>query len=496
MKLIRHFLPRIEHVLLSAVFLGIAASGPKILNFDGDLPRHLLMGKLILQNRLVSTVDVFSFRTEGYPSIPHEWLSQVILAGVYNWLGLDGIVLLTALIMMLTWVLVFREALGKSDGLFSSLILTVLAAGASQLHVLPRPHLFTYLLTAIWITLLERIDKNNSRYWWMLPFIMLIWVNTHGMFVLGIILWGIYLTGNFLDHPSKKEWLVSIKTKSMILAGLSSLLATLISPTGYHIWEAIVSLGSNSYITSKIPEYQSANFHSPETWPFILILLLTITGFARANKTGWTPILSTITFTFLALYTSRMIPLFAIVAAPVTATFLAKWMQEEYPRSRLVEFESRISQTNSSVNGWIWIVLIIIGITLLLLSGATIDSEGRGNVFDGHFFPVDALSWLQAHPQSGHMFNEFDWGGYILLELWPNQQIFMDGHTHIYGEKLTREYEQVITLSNGWENIFDKYQIKWVIVRTGAPVAKALSGNHWTALYQDNTAIILRKENK
>jgi hypothetical protein len=141
-------------------------------------------------------------------------------------------------------------------------------------------------------------------------------------------------------------------------------------------------------------------------------------------------------------------------------------------------------------------VLVIIGMAILLQSGNTTSPEGRDNVFDEHFFPVDAVNWLEAHPQDGHMFNEFDWGGYILLRLWPNQQIFMDGHTHIYGENLTREYEQIITLDNGWENIFDKYQIKWVIVRTNAPVAKALKENHWTAIYQDNTTVILRKENK
>ncbi len=81
----------------------------------------------------------------------------------------------------------------------------------------------------------------------------------------------------------------------------------------------------------------------------------------------------------------------------------------------------------------------------------------------------------------------------MLLRLWPNQQIFMDGHTHIYGEKLTREYEQVITLSNGWESIFDKYQITWAIVRVQSPVVKVLENKGWNSLYQDTTAIILSK---
>src|ERR1043165_2306028 len=70
MKLLRFFLPRIEYILLIAIFWGIVANGPRILNFDGDLPRHILTGNLILQTHYVSTTDTFSFRTVGYPSYP------------------------------------------------------------------------------------------------------------------------------------------------------------------------------------------------------------------------------------------------------------------------------------------------------------------------------------------------------------------------------------------------------------------------------------------
>src|SRR5512138_3345114 len=137
MKLLRFFLPRIEYILLIAVFWGTAASGPRILNFDGDLPRHILTGNLILQTGHVATTDTFSFRTTGYPSFPHEWLSQVLFAIAYDLLGLDGIVLLTALVITLTWGIVYHEAKRRSNSLFGALILVTLAIAAGQIHVLP-----------------------------------------------------------------------------------------------------------------------------------------------------------------------------------------------------------------------------------------------------------------------------------------------------------------------------------------------------------------------
>jgi len=495
MKFIHYLLPRIEYILLMGIFWGIASNGPRILNFDGDLPRHLLNGNIILQTRQISTTDIFSFRTVGFPSIPHEWLSQVILAGIYDLLGLNGIVLITALIIMLTWAIVFRDAMYRSNGLFASLIFTVLAMGAMQIHVLPRPHIFTYLLTSIWIYILERFDGEKKRAIWALPLVMLLWVNIHGMFVIGIAILAIYIVGDFLDHPSK-TWFSLKRTKMFLISGGLCFAVTFLSPSGFHIWGAIASLGSNSYITSQIPEYQSANFHMPETWLYIIILLFTIIGFARAGqKNSWIHILLIITFTGISLYTSRMIPLFAIVATPISTKLIAAWLQNDYKQSRLLHIEKNISQTNSISNGSVWILVVILATGILFASNKTINPENKGNIFDDRFFPVKAVDWIQQHPQQGHMFNEFDWGGYLLLTLWPDQQIFMDGHTHIYGEKLTKEYEHVIDLTPGWDDILKKYNIKWAIVRENAPLTIALSeSNKWAVVYRDETAVIFTRK--
>ena len=103
---------------------GIAATGPVLLNSDGDLPRHLLVGSLIRAAHNVDLVDVFSFRTTGYPSIPHEWLSQVILSLFNDAMGLGGVVLFTALIITITWAIIYYETLRRSGSLILALAFT------------------------------------------------------------------------------------------------------------------------------------------------------------------------------------------------------------------------------------------------------------------------------------------------------------------------------------------------------------------------------------
>jgi len=491
MKLTRFLMPRLEYILFAAIFWGIASTGPILLNSDGDLPRHLLVGKLIRMTKEVGLTDIFSFRTTGYASFPHEWLSQVILSSFYDLMGLGGVVFFTALIVTITWAIIFHDTSRRSNSLIISITLSGLGVGASLIHILPRPHLFSYLFTVIWILVLEQIYKDKPQNWWLLPALMLVWVNLHGMFVLGIVIWIIYLVGDLFENFSR-TWLTSSKTKSMLGAGVLSVFATFLSPSGISIWGAIATLGGSAYIKSRIPEYQSANFQIPETWPFILILLLTILSFSRSsNKTSWRHIFLVTAFAGVALYSSRMLPFFAMVAVPITAQSISEWLKADYPNSRLWTVETNINTINQASSGLIWDLVVMLAVGFLFKSNIPIDPGNKGNTFDPKFFPVEAVTWLQSHPQSGHVFNEFDWGGYMLLKLWPNQQIFMDGHTHIYGEKLTREYEEVITLSDGWKSILDKYQITWAIVRIQATVAKALAKEGWTNLYQDETAIIL-----
>jgi hypothetical protein len=132
-------------------------------------------------------------------------------------------------------------------------------------------------------------------------------------------------------------------------------------------------------------------------------------------------------------------------------------------------------------------------VALAFRSGSALDPGNKGNNFDPQFFPVQAVAWLNENPQQGNMFNEFDWGGYLLLKLSPHQQIFMDGHTHIYGEALTREYETVITQRDGWQAIIEKYDIQWAIVRDSSRITGSLREMNWDVLYQDDTAIILHR---
>jgi hypothetical protein len=95
-SIVSYLLPRLRDILFIALFLGVVGLGPRLLNVDGDLGRHLTIGAYILENRVIPTRDIFSHTLAGAPLTPHEWLAEVFYALAYRLAGLNGVVLLCA----------------------------------------------------------------------------------------------------------------------------------------------------------------------------------------------------------------------------------------------------------------------------------------------------------------------------------------------------------------------------------------------------------------
>jgi hypothetical protein len=132
-----------------------------MLSIDSDLGRHLTLGNYILDHRIVPTRDLFSHTLLGQPRPPYEWLSQILFALSHRLLNLDGVILLASIFITATFTLTFQFANRRSKSLIIALTVTFLAVGASSLHWLPRPHIITFLLLAIWIEKLELLRKGE-----------------------------------------------------------------------------------------------------------------------------------------------------------------------------------------------------------------------------------------------------------------------------------------------------------------------------------------------
>jgi len=484
-----YLLPRLQDILFIGLLFFVCTQGFRMLNGDGDLGRHITIGNYILDTGAIPTRDIFTHTMTGEEFVPHEWLAGVIFALATRLLGLSGDVLVAGIIIAFAFTIVYKQTIDRGVFRLVAMLITALAALASFLHWLVRPHIFSFLFIVVWISLLEAVVKKDKKNLWALPVIMLIWANTHGGFFLGFLILGTYFAGwawEYWKGQATKETGIFL-----LVTGALSFAVSFINPAGTHLWITSAGLIGKSFIINNTSEYLSPNFHITSTWPFLAMLTLIFLFSWNNQKLRMHELMLMAGFTILSLYMGRNISLFAIITAPYLGMVIQPALDGI---ERLKKTDESLVSVEANLKGIFFPVLAVILITVAFLSNVRLDVWQKGNIHDASRFPVDAVNWLEENPQDGNMLNEFIWGGYLLYRMWPEQHIYMDGTTDFYGDAFTREYAELISMRNGWQDTLKKYDISWAILPSDRPLIQALKDElGWQIIYQDATATIIRK---
>lgn len=482
-----YLMPRLSEMLFAALLFGLAGIAPRLLNQDGDTGRHLALGRTMLASGQIPRADIFSHTMSGQPLAPHEWLAQVIFALAERLLGLSGVTLVTALVLAAAFLLVYGEARRRSGLPLLALLVTLLGLGAASLHFLARPHIFTILFTAVWLVLLERMRDGRPLSPLWLGLVMLVWANTHGAFIAAFVSGAAYLAESLWTDARRQPARLSPLSRALLAGGGLALASSLLNPVGLGVWKTAFDFLSSRYLVGHTQEYLPPNFQQAAFYPFLMMIGLSV-WLAGGQRSNW-PVSQRLLlagWTVMGLFSARNIPLYAVVAVPILSQALAG----EVRGRRWEKLEAVIAAVEAQLRGRVWLPL---SIALLILAVVFVPAVRDASRFDPQVFPVEAAGWIEQHPQSGRMFNYFPWGGYLLYRLYPHYRVFIDGQTDFYGEALTREYETVITLSPGWEDVLRRYGVEWAIIPAGEPLGGALKARGWQELYADSTAVILRR---
>jgi len=503
-KIVAHLLPTFGNILWMAAFFRVLLWGRQIINVDGDLALHLNLGKYILNTRRIPLQDVFSHTMSGEAVTQHEWLSAVIFEGIMRPFGLDGVIFLCALVISITVLMLYKFLRRKSQTLLPVLFVVTITIINSILHWLPRPHIFSYPLLTLWLIILDRLRKGEFRSWWILPALMMIWVNLHGGFIIGFIVWIIFGFGTAWDSRfqriDKKDELPKGFWRVYLSAGLTSFLASLLNPSGIGLWKTVIGHVGNKYLAGITEEFQSPNFHNMTFLPLLLTigLLIIVLGFSE-KKIKSEQIFNTTAWLIMSLYSARNIPLFAIAMAPLLVSSLDSMLENANLNFKIFPwlkgFNSRMEILDSQLKGNIWPFLCAIAVILGLGMGFRFDINRQGYEFDPKVFPVQAVEWIKDNPQQGEMFNFFQWGGYLQYHLWPENLVFIDSKSDFYGEDFLRQYGQVIAQQDGWEYVLKQNNVDWAILPIDEPAADAIQRElGWKAIYEDETAVVLIRQ--
>ena len=158
---------------------------------DPDIWWHLRTGQLIYERGEVPRHDWFTYTNPESAWIDLHWGFQLIAAALWSLGGAAALVSVKALLGAATLAIaVFSSRGGAAWRRTVACWLPALLIFSGRNQV--RPEMLSFLFLALELAIVAQLRQRPRRAWW-LPAIQTLWINVHGLFVLGLVVWGCFL---------------------------------------------------------------------------------------------------------------------------------------------------------------------------------------------------------------------------------------------------------------------------------------------------------------
>ncbi len=459
--------------------------------WDPDMGWHIRNGQDILRFG-VPQGDLYSYTMFGYPWISHEWLTDVGFYLVYTHWGPIALSVIFASIVLAAYLL--AAGLGRRrleivlmTGLISALVaMSIVGIRAQMITLLG-------LAATLWLLFAWRdFPPYRGRLWWLVP-MMLVWVNLHGGFAIGLV-----LVGSFWLIELIKYWLVKwhkLMDKKVLSiqqfwqlagVGLSMAMITLINPYTWRVYEELIRTIFDQTVKRTIGEWMPVTLGTPQSTNLIIIAVLVCSLWLINNrKADFTKLILSVLFLGLSLTSWRNISLFPLVALPL----LGDLLDDLSPKGFLEVLHS------------VWI-----GLGLLALIGyfgferyqTIVPFQTQPAMFQQMgAYPYGAVEYIKTNQPAGKLFNEYNWGGYLIWQL-PERRVFMDGRMAIWKTAEQNAFQDYLTIAGGEDatpDLLKKYDVGLVLVyknRSGKNYFLQNNEN-WRIIYNDATAFLFQR---
>jgi hypothetical protein len=456
---------------------------------------------------------VFSFTKPGGVWFAWEWLSDILFAVLNGMGGLRMVVLFSLLLLCVTFTVVFRQARRKATPVVAILV-TIVAAAASSVHWLARPHLFTMFFLALFCAALEHVRAGKTRtggvpYLVLLPAATVVWTNLHGGFFVGIVLVATYGAGEVMQILFSADRAVrrpaAFRALRYFLCAAACLAASLVNPYTYHLHVHLFQYLRDPYASQHIMEFFSLSFHHPLAIFFEGMLLLAGAAvFWYGSQGRYTESLLLLIFGHVGLLAARNIPIFAIVAAPLLAAAVQAWLAGLPEREVAGWLRTAAAKFNLTAASMAEIDslprLHAVSVAGVLVVAALIFAPAPPKRFraeyDPQSYPSKAIDVLRRMP-SPRIFTNDEWGDYLIWRLYPTGRVFVDGRSDYYGADFEEKYLDVLNVKYDWEKTLAGFDVDTILLPPSTPLAGALKeSSRWRVVYDDGVALVFRSVQK
>ncbi|MFC2172211.1 ArnT family glycosyltransferase [Acidobacteriota bacterium] len=481
-------------LLLIAVFFYVSLF--RITN--NDIWWHLKTGEWILEHRTVPHHDPFSLIASGRDWIDHEWLFQTLAAILHTAWGTTALVLLRGVVAVAIAGILYTLVVTRRVPPLLATALLIFAGITLRERMFVRPEMFSLLFMALLLCILE--SSRNGNRWSSLWALVLgfFWGNTHAACLMGLMVGGAYLVGEFLDNRQEKEEERPKRARlNLLFISLVAFLAgTLINPYTVRLYAIPFEL----YGIVGQPWAQNLEWQRPPVlyfgWYYLLLALtlgVIVLRVLRGNRPSLCRILPVLGLAVASLLHLRNIGFFAVCAPLV---FLGVSAGVFPTRSKAKE-------------GWRSGLLLLGALGAMILAVNTDSLRSTGFGINTSVYPVKEVDFIERQRLQGPLFNEVGHGGYVIYRLFPQYRPFIDGRNELYPD-LLEEIHEALADTTEFKALLDRYGLNFALVRyqpelTGVEYTKdgkliraqrAFSAvyfhrSRWALVYWDDGAMVL-----
>jgi hypothetical protein len=441
--------------------------------YDPDIWWHLRAGEWISLHHAFARTELFSTSLVGTPWVAYSWLFELLNFELFRRLGIPALLVYTASLLLLITAAVFTMIRRNHPQLPAAALLTFVCMYSMGHLYTPRPWLFTILFFTLELDILLRVRRSgSSRLLLWLPLLFALWANIHIQFVYGLFILGLAMA----EALAKRRW-KDLPTQAaggpLVAVLICSLLATLVNPYGVRIYSVAHALGTQSGAFSSIGELQPIPFRDLINYSALLFALLS--AFALGWKRRWLSFEGALLL-FAAcsgFRSQRDAWVIAIAGAAILSDALPRITAQNLRRAKyLLPAAMTIAAC-----------MLAIAFRSPELSAASLRERQTAQL------PVGAVDFIRTQNYSGPVFNDFNWGGYLIWNL--RMPVSIDGRANVYGDQ---RIDRSLATWNGapdWHTDPDLQSAGLVVGPNSAPLTQLLRTDpHFQLAYQDKVAAV------
>jgi hypothetical protein len=477
--------PLLRTMMLWALFaipIVVAVRPVGIPLYDPDVWWHLRVGQWVVEHRVVTDTDPFSLPSQTTPWVAYSWLYEVVLYGLFSTLGLAGIIVYRVAMSLAIVAAVYALVCRLEKRFLVAMALTALATLAIAMLFSERPWLVTGLFSTITLSAALALRRAEAlpRWLWALPVLFCLWANIHIQFVYGLFLLALGAIAPLIDarlgRDSDETAATPWTRRWYQLVGLAGacFLATLINPYHVRLYGVVVEYATQPGPFRFINELKALEFRELSDWLMLAMTASAVWMLGRRRMSAF-EVLLLVSSGWFAFRARR--DLWFVVLADLTILASAG--------PRLADV-SRVPLGRGQ--------LATAGIALALLAGVCahvhdLSPEGLDRRV-AKVFPVEAARVVHERGYSGPLYNDFNWGGYLIWAL-PELPVSIDGRTNLHGDERIERFGQTWAGLKGWQGDPDLARAGVVLAPVNCALASLLIGDQrFQQVYEDDVACV------